>query len=195
MSAFKALEQLRHARPQVALVIDEHGSIAGLLTPADVLEALVGHLARGPGEPAGGPVQRADGSWLLEGLMSVDDVVKLFGLPELPPGQREAVQTLGGVAMATLGRVPAPGDRVAWRGLRLEVLDMDGRRVDKLLVVPSSRPLPERSGPGPRDEPASDRAFGMRGEGVDQPVRAPTAGDPVRHGTDPLMDPDWPPGR
>jgi putative hemolysin len=88
-------------------------------------------------------VQRPDGSWLVEGLMPLDEVAELFGLPEARPGDREAVQTLGGVAMAGLGRVPAPGDRLTWRGLRLEVLDMDGRRVDKLLVTPSTTPSAE----------------------------------------------------
>jgi putative hemolysin len=144
LTAFKALEQMRQARPHVALVVDEHGGIAGLLTPTDLLEALVGDLAPEPGQARSAPVQRPDGAWLVEGLMPLDEVAELFGLPEVRPGDRDAVQTLGGVAMARLGRVPAPGDCVNWRGLRLEVLDMDGRRVDKLLVTPGSTASAER---------------------------------------------------
>jgi putative hemolysin len=193
LPAFKALEQLREARPHVALVIDEHGSIAGLLSPTDVLEALVGDLGPGPGEPPNGPVQRADGSWLVEGLMPVEDAAELFGVAEPRPGDPERVQTLGGVAMATLGRVPTAGDQVTWRGLHLEVLDMDGRRVDKLLVTPAASA--EGPGSGPRNEPASDGAFGMRGQRVDEPVRPPTTGDPVRDGSEPLANADRPPGR
>jgi putative hemolysin len=165
LRALNALEQLRQARPHVALVIDEHGSIAGLLTPTDLREALVGDLAPGPGEATNGPVRRADGSWLVDGLIPVDEAAELFGLPEPRPGEQERVQTLGGVAMARLGRVPTAGDRVTWRGLRLEVVDMDGRRVDKLLVTPGS----STEGARPRNEPASDRAFGTRGDRGDEP--------------------------
>jgi putative hemolysin len=68
--------------------------------------------------------------------MPLDEVAELLGLPEPADEEREDIQTLGGLVMAQLGRVPAPGDHVAWRGVRLEVLDMDGRRVDKVLITP-----------------------------------------------------------
>ncbi len=134
--AYRALEHFKTAGPRLALVVDEHGSVSGLLTPTDVLEAIVGELAPGEGEPPTGPVQRADGSWLLDGLMPVDDVVELFGLPEAAAEEVREVHTLGGLAMAQVGRVPAVGDRFDWHGLRFEVMDMDGRRVDKVLAVP-----------------------------------------------------------
>ncbi len=134
LPAFRALEQLKQVGPHVALVVDEHGSVEGLLTPTDVLEALVGDLARMERGTPAGPVRREDGSWLLEGLMSLDDVAELFMLPATSEEERPEVQTLGGLAMVRLGRVPSAGDRFSWRGLQFEVLDMDGRRVDKLLA-------------------------------------------------------------
>ena len=134
LPAFKALERFRQTRQRVALVIDEHGSVVGLLTVTDVLEALVGDLAPGASELSDVPVRRSDGSWLLEGLMPLDEFAELLDLP-VEAAQDEEVQTLGGLAMARLGRIPVPGDRLTWRGLDLEVLDMDGRRVDKLLAT------------------------------------------------------------
>jgi putative hemolysin len=134
LPAFKALEQFRRAGPQLALVMDEHGGVAGLLTPTDVLEALIGDLAPAPGAPPTGPIRRPDGSWLVDGLMHLDEVAELFGFAEPTETEWEGIQTVGGLAMAKLGRVPAPGDRLSWHGLELEVLDMDGRRVDKVLV-------------------------------------------------------------
>jgi putative hemolysin len=133
---FRALEHFRHADPHVALVIDEHGGVAGLLTLTDVLEALVGDLAQVSGTPVSGPVQRDDGSWLLDGLTSLDDVADLLPLGPASADEDQDVQTLGGMALAMLGHVPRPGDSFAWRGRRFEVVDMDGRRVDKVLALP-----------------------------------------------------------
>jgi len=93
-----------------------------------------------------GPVQRPDGSWLLDGLMHLDEVADLFGLPDPANEEREHIQTLGGLTMSELGRVPTPGDSVTWHGLRLEVLDMDGRRVDKVLATPRLRDAAETPG-------------------------------------------------
>jgi putative hemolysin len=128
LPAFQALEQFKQRTPPFGVVIDELGGVSGVITPTDILEALVGELAQSPG----GPVQRPDGSWLLDGLMPVDEVRELFNLPEVDEGE---VQTLGGIVMAELGRIPATGDRLTWRGLHLEVVDMDGRRVDKVIAT------------------------------------------------------------
>jgi putative hemolysin len=136
LPAFKALEHFRQARPHVALVIDEHGGIAGLLTPTDVLEALVGDLAPSPGEPPNGPVQREDGSWLLDGLMRRDETAELFDLSEPEDEGREGIQTVAWL-WRRLGRAPAPGDRFTWRTVQFEVMDTDTRRVDKVLANPS----------------------------------------------------------
>jgi putative hemolysin len=122
----------------MALVIDEHGGIDGLLTATDLVEVLAGDA---PGTADGGvsdPVQREDGSWLLDGLMPVHEAAEFLGVtPDADePGH---VLTLGGVAMARIGRIPVAGDRFDWQGVSFEVVDMDGRRVDKVLAkVPSA---------------------------------------------------------
>jgi putative hemolysin len=129
--AFQALELFKPGGAHVALAIDENGGVSGLLTPTDVLEALLGELA---GRGRDNAVRRPDGSWLLDGLMRIDELADLFDGSEVGEKDWREVQTLGGLAMEQLGRVPRAGDIFAWHGLRFEVVDMDGRRVDKLLV-------------------------------------------------------------
>ncbi len=144
LAAFKALEQFKQVGSRLALVVDEHGGITGVITPADVLEALVGELAPADGQGRTGPVRREDGSWLLDGLMLLDEVAELFHLSERRGEDLEGVQTLGGLAMARLGRLPSAGDRFTWGARTFEVVDMDGRRVDKVLALAA----PPRSGDG-----------------------------------------------
>jgi putative hemolysin len=132
LPAFSALEQFSHTGPHLALVLDEHGGVAGLLTPTDLLEALVGGLSDSTNAPHGAPVRRDDGSWLLDGLMPVEEATELFGIPATANAD---VQTLGGLVMASLGRIPMAGDKIRWHGVYLEVVDMDGRRVDKVLAT------------------------------------------------------------
>lgn len=150
LSAFKALEQFKQVGCRLALVIDEHGGIAGLLTPTDVLEALVGELAPADGEERVGPVRREDGSWLLDGLMPLAEAAEVLRLEAGHGDAPEDVQTLGGLAMARLGRIPIAGDRFTWRARLFEVLDMDGRRVDKVLAL--------RPDEGAAAGPPADRA-------------------------------------
>jgi len=117
----------------------ERGDIEGLVTPTDVLEALVGDLEESGGAPI---VQRGDGSWLVDGLLPAEELKERMGLRALPDEQEEDYQTVGGMVMAHLGRVPAAGDRFEWEGFSFEVVDMDGHRVDKVFVarVPGSAP-------------------------------------------------------
>jgi putative hemolysin len=140
LAASHALEQFKQGGSGVALVIDEHGGIAGLLTPTDVLEALVGDLAPATADDRTGPVRREDGTWLLDGLMRIDDAVELLGVKGYEEDETDDMQTVGGLAMATLGRIPAAGDRFVWHDQTFEILDMDGRRVDKLLAL--GQPVP-----------------------------------------------------
>jgi len=131
----RALERFREAGEHLAVVVDEYGGTAGLVTVQDVLEAIVGDL---PGtRPVGevDAVRRPDGSWLLDGGAAADEVAALLGLPDLPGEAERHYRTLGGLVLAELGRVPAPGDTVTWGGWRFEVVDMDGRRVDKVLAA------------------------------------------------------------
>lgn len=133
MRAFDLLETFKAARSKIALVLDEYGGIEGLVTTDDVMEAIVGDIP-GLGERAKPEaIRRDDGSWLLDGHLPLDEFGELFDVAE-PPGT--GIDTLGGLVMALLGRIPATGDRFEWEGLSFEVLDMDGRRVDKVLVTP-----------------------------------------------------------
>jgi putative hemolysin len=135
VNALEVVARLRHDKSPVALVVNEYGSIDGMVTLTDVLEAIVGDISAldEKGEPAA--FQREDGSWLLDGMMSVDELQMLLDLDELPEDSND-YDTLGGLFMAKLGRVPTVGDKFEWKDLRFEVVDMDGHRVDKALIIP-----------------------------------------------------------
>jgi putative hemolysin len=134
--AFQLLETFKKSRPHLALVVDEYGAIQGLVTLNDILETLVGEIrpAGTPAEPEA--VQREDGSWLLDGRLPIDELKELFGLARLPEDEDGGYQTLGGLIMTHLGRIPKTADHFEWEGYRFEVVDMDGKRVDKVLVMP-----------------------------------------------------------
>src|SRR5215210_8142029 len=133
--ATAALEAFKRSGMQVALVIDERGNCEGLLTPTDILEALFGEVPDSH-NPAKAPpiVHRADGSWLVDGLLAAEELKVRLGLRELPNEAQGGYQTVRGLVMNQLGRIPVEGDRFGWSGFSFEVLDMDGHRVDKVLV-------------------------------------------------------------
>lgn len=143
MSALRVLDMIKEAGIHMALVIDEYGGLLGMVTLYDLLEAIVGEI-RAEGEEASQQVvQREDGSWLIDGLMSIDDFKEVFDIDDLPDEDRIGYQTLGGFAMSQLGVVPTPGQRFSWDKYHFEVVDMDGKRVDKLLITvnnPSEKP-------------------------------------------------------
>ena len=139
MPALALLERFRATASKMALVIDEFGGLVGLVTINDVVEAIVGDLPDSAGDNEA--VARADGSWLVDGSFPLDEFQEMFNLRELPEDVAESFQTVGGLIMGGLGRLPATGDLLEWRHLQMEVVDMDGRRVDKVLVTP--RPLHE----------------------------------------------------
>jgi magnesium and cobalt exporter, CNNM family len=134
MSALRALNRLREAGSHLALVFDEYGGIEGLVTLHDVMRAIVGEL---PTTAQEGPmsVQRDDGSWLLDGMLAGSDLTEVLGLTAADGDELEEFRTVGGIVMWRMGRVPETGDHFEWRGWRFEVIDMDGRRVDKVLAV------------------------------------------------------------
>ena len=134
-TALELLEIFKESASHVALVVDEFGAIVGLVTMNDVLEAIVGDL------PVAGVVDhsvvlRDDGSMLLEGHLSVADFRDVLKLKELPDDERDAYQTLAGFVLTRLERLPVEGDKFEWESYTFEVMDMDGRRVDKVLVTP-----------------------------------------------------------
>jgi putative hemolysin len=134
MPAVQLLESFRGSHKHVALVMDEYGAVEGLVTVTDLLTAIVGDLPGDASEAQGAFVSRADGSWLVDGSAAMEAVMEHFGLDNLPADEKGAYQTISGFVMARLGRVPKAADQFEWGGMRFEVMDMDGRRIDKMLV-------------------------------------------------------------
>jgi putative hemolysin len=134
MPAVQLLEAFRSSHKHVALVMDEYGAVEGLVTVTDLLTAIVGELPADASEAQGEFVSRADGSWLVDGSAAMEDVQTHFGMDGLPEEEAGAYHTIGGFVMARLGRVPKAADNFEWGGLKFEVMDMDGRRIDKVLV-------------------------------------------------------------
>ncbi len=127
--ASRVLESFKESNEELVLLIDEFGGITGLLTINDVLEEIVGDIEIS--EPQ--ITQRQDGSWLLDGMLDIDEFKELFDLGALP--NDDDYETLAGFVMTSLGRIPQAADQFEWEGLRFEVVDMDARRVDKVLVT------------------------------------------------------------
>lgn len=135
MSVFQLLEAFRSSHVHVAIVLDEFGATAGIVTPTDILEALVGEIPANPGGGAGPIIRRDDRSWLADGTTPIEDLAREIQLPEPPEQEEGTYHTLAGFVMTRLARVPHTGDRFTWNGFEFEVVDMDGRRVDKVLVT------------------------------------------------------------
>ncbi|AFZ27719.1 CBS domain-containing protein [Cylindrospermum stagnale PCC 7417] len=132
----KVLELFKQTITHMALVVDEYGVIQGLVTLNDIMSEIVGDVPAGPGQDEPQAVQREDGSWLLDGMLPVEQFLELFGMEEWESEERGSYQTLGGFVITHLGRIPAAADHFEWQEMRFEVMDMDGNRVDKVLVVP-----------------------------------------------------------
>ena len=133
--ALKVVERFKQTRSQLAIVIDEYGGVEGLVTSGDILASLVGDIPEPDDEGTSEAMQREDGSWLIDGMYSIEEFQELFDIDTMPQADEGYYQTVGGFVMASLGQVPNTGDHFDWAGMRLEVIDMDGRRVDKVLVT------------------------------------------------------------
>lgn len=133
--ALRVLEMFKEFGTHMAMVTDEYGGIAGLVTLNDLTEAIFGELPTTETEEEPMVIQREDGSWLLDGLLSIDEFKALFDRESLPEEDTGLYHTLAGFVIRALGRIPRSGDLFTWNGLRFEVVDMDGMRVDKLLVT------------------------------------------------------------
>jgi putative hemolysin len=134
MPALKVLELLKTPGNRAVLVIDEYGGLQGMVTLSDVLQAIIGDVPI-PGESFDPPViEREDGSYLFDGQLQIDELKDILDLDDLPEEDHAGFQTLGGFMMNQLGEIPSAGQYFEWEGLRFEVMDMDGRRVDKVLV-------------------------------------------------------------
>ncbi|WP_354687364.1 hemolysin family protein [Cupriavidus necator] len=142
VTGMELLENFRASGGQIAFVIDEYGEVLGLVTLQDVIEAITGEFkAESAGEEWA--VQREDGSWLLDGLIPIPELKDRIGLRQVPEEEKERYHTLSGMLLLLLGRLPQIADTVHWGDWRFEIVDMDGKRIDKVLA---SR-LPPQEGP------------------------------------------------
>jgi putative hemolysin len=139
MPAFKAIEMFKSSRRHMAIVIDEYGGVEGVITVNDILDALVGDIPSLDEQEEQPVVRREDGSFLLDGSLPVSKIKQTLHIKHLPGEEDGGFQTLGGFLMTRLGRVPAVADHVEVGGWRFEIMDMDRRRVDKVLVSPRQK--------------------------------------------------------
>jgi len=136
LPALKLLEKLKEERTHIVIVVDEYGSVKGLVTLNDILEAIVGELPSLDESDETYAVRREDGSWLLDGMLPMDEFKDLLGLGGFKEEESGRFLTLSGYVFTKMGRIPAAGDRFESDGLRFEIMDMDGNRIDKILVSP-----------------------------------------------------------
>jgi putative hemolysin len=132
MPILRLLDRFKSSAVHMAIVLDEHGAFEGIVTPTDILIAIAGDLPEAEGESEPDMVQRADGSWLLNGRMPIDDAERTLALQGMNEG--EEFQTLAGFVLHQMGHIPQAGETFSWRGWRFEVVDLDGRRIDKVMA-------------------------------------------------------------
>ncbi len=131
----KVLELFKQTVTHMALVVDEYGVIQGLVTLNDIMSEIVGDVSASLAGDEPQAIQREDGSWLVDGMLSVEEFGDLFNISRLDMEEHGNYQTLGGFIITHLGRIPATADHFEWRNMRFEVVDMDGNRVDKILIT------------------------------------------------------------
>ena len=132
MRIFRVLEQFKKAPVRLAIILDEYGELQGIVTQTDLLEAMAGDIPAVEGEEPD-VVQRDDGSLLIDGMMQAQDAFERLGL-KAPPA--EGFRTIAGFVLQQLGHLPESGEHFDYEGWRFEVVDLDGRRIDKVLAVP-----------------------------------------------------------
>jgi putative hemolysin len=142
ITGMELLDNFRQSGGQMAFVIDEYGEVQGIVTLQDLIEAITGEFK--PRDPATSwAVQRDDGSWLLDGHIPVPELKDRLGLDAVPDEERGRYHTLSGLMMLLTGRLPKEGDRVDWEHWRFEIVDMDGRTIDKVLATRVDPNAPE----------------------------------------------------
>jgi putative hemolysin len=134
LSGMELLEQFRARSGRMVFVVDEYGVVQGLMTPRDLLEAITGELQPGAAADAWA-VEREDGSWLLDGLMPMAELKSRLDIRELPDEEKGRYNTLAGLLMSVSGKLPETGARISCEGWIFEVVDLDGKRIDKVLAA------------------------------------------------------------
>jgi putative hemolysin len=134
MAALKALDNIQTSGVHLAVVVDEFGGITGIVTDYDILESIVGEIPEDGEDRDQLAVQREDGSWLFDGLIVIDQLKEILEISYMLGEERAAYQTLSGFVMSQLGRIPKTGAKFTYEDYEFEVVDMDGRRVDRVLV-------------------------------------------------------------
>lgn len=130
----KLIDLFRRAPIHLAFVVDEYGTFEGVVTPSDILKAITGEWGDGEDDDAQRFVRREDGSWLIDGMVPIEDVERCLDRPGMKTGEDD-FHTLAGFVLWQLGHIPQVGEILAWRDLQIEVVDMDGRRIDRLLIT------------------------------------------------------------
>jgi putative hemolysin len=138
LTGMELLEQFRRRSGRMVFVVDEYGVVQGLMTPHDLLEAITGEL-QPVAQAEAWATQRDDGSWLLDGLMPVAELKARLGIRDLPEEDRGRYNTVAGLLMSVSGHLPAAGERIDCGDWRFEVVDLDGKRIDKVLAAPRPR--------------------------------------------------------
>jgi putative hemolysin len=134
MRVVQLLELFKKTPDHIAFVTDEYGGIQGLITLHDVLESIVGDVASTTVIPSTQIVVRPDGSWLVDGMLPIDELKEHFEIDKLPDEEKHNYRTLGGFCMHQIGEIPHAGDTFFWQNFKFKVVTMDGRRVEKILV-------------------------------------------------------------
>jgi putative hemolysin len=140
LTGMELLENFRSSISHLALVVDEYGEVQGLVTLQDLFEAIAGEF-KTPRVEDSWAVQRADGSWLLDGLIPIPELKDRLGFSAAPEEELGRYNTLSGMMMLLLGRVPSVSDTVDWQGWRFEIVDMDHHRIDKVLASRIAEPF------------------------------------------------------
>ncbi|HEV2609536.1 MAG TPA: transporter associated domain-containing protein, partial [Noviherbaspirillum sp.] len=135
LTGMELLENFKNSGVQLAFIVDEYGEVQGIVTLQDVMEAITGEFKPHRAEDAWA-VQRDDGSWLLDGLIPVPELKDRLSLKEVPEEDRGRYNTLSGMVMLLLGKIPQTADTCEWEGWRFEIIDLDGKRIDKVLATP-----------------------------------------------------------
>lgn len=146
LTGMELLENFRSSGVQLAFIIDEYGEVQGIVTPQDVMEAITGEFKTHRVEDAWA-VQREDGSWLLDGLIPVPELKDRLGLQHVPEEERGRYNTLSGMLMLLLGRLPQTADSCEWENWTFEIVDLDGKRIDKVLATAKPASAPENIEP------------------------------------------------